>query len=226
MSLEGPRLLHKMLDGAWITTASATGVSTFISDTGWTMLDLVNAVAPAGQQFAVQRSYWDLEGLSKSDLTTFATNLLVQEEWAPSGSSESAWIIELVTSERVSNAEILQSLDTFSAPHFGTTGGQIGFSQSNMDQFQILYGRSRMFTTDSTITPIVPHLQSVNQFGIGAATAGSKIYITRIAYNNFEGSKFRVPACNFVLASVIGKEKDLSYMQRLKLSYENSNKGT
>lgn len=226
MSLEGPRLLHKMLDGAWINTASATGVSTFLADTGWTMLNLTNVLPPNGQQFAIQRTYWDLEGLSKSDLTTFATNLLVQEAWAPSGNSESAWIIELVTTERVSNAEILQALDTFSAPHFGTTGSQIGFSLSKMDQFQILYGRSRLYTTDSTITPIVPHLHSVNQFGIGAATAGSKLYITRIAYNYDEGTVFRVPECNFVLASVIGREKDNSYIQRLKLSYENSNKGT
>lgn len=225
MSLEGPRLLHKMLDGAWITTASATGVST-LTGSGWSILPLANALPPAGTSLAVQRTYWDLEGLSKSDLTTFAANLLVQEGWAPTGDSTSAWIIELVTTERVTNAEILQTLDTFAAPNFGTTGGQIGFALSNMDQFQILYGRSRIFTTNATITPIIPSLQSVNQFGIGAATAGSKLYITRIAYNADDGTQFRVPECNFVLASVIGKEKDNSYMQRLKLSYENSNKGT
>jgi len=201
--LEGPRLLSIEMDGSDIVTDPSSVPSS--TGEGWEVLSDGNVV---------NRKYFDLSGYVVEDLTLFAENIQVQEGHPVFGTSNSGTIIDLVTTEFVSNAEIIQVLST--------TPSQFGFSLSTLDFNQILYGMMRKYTNNNTITPIIPNLHSMNRFGLGTSSAGSKLHITRIVKNQQAASLFQIPQSNWVVGAVIIKEKELPYIQRIIQSNEHT----
>ena len=201
--LEGPRLLSIEMDGSDIET-DISSVPTSTGE-GWEVLS---------DDHVVNRKYFDLSGYVIDDLTLFAENIQVQEGHPVFGTSNSGTIIDLVTTEFVSNAEIIQVLST--------TPSQFGFSLSTLDFNQILYGMMRKYTNNNTITPVIPNLHSMNRFGLGTSTAGSKLYITRIVKNQQASSLFQIPQSNWVVGAVIIKEEKLPYIQRIIQSNEHT----
>jgi hypothetical protein len=213
--LEGPRLLSMEMSSSTITTDPSGDVVTSTGD-GWELLS---------NDALVNRKYFDLSGYVVEDLTLFAQSIVIQEGHPPFGTPSPpvapattgvlrAVIIDLITTEFVSNAEIVAVL--------ATNTSLFGFSRSTLDFNQILYGRHRQYNISSTISPSIPNLHSLNMFGIGSSTAASKLYITRIVLNQEAASTFQTPESNWVVGAMIVREKELPYIQRTILSNEHT----
>ena len=208
--LEGPRLLSMEMSSSIITTDPSGDVVSATGD-GWELLS---------NDVFVNRKYFDLSGYVVEDLTLFAQSIVIQEGPPPFGTPSpppaalGAAIIDLVTTEFVSNAEIVAVM--------ATNTSLFGFSRSTLDFNQILYGRHRQYNISSTITPSIPNLHSLNMFGIGSSTAASKLYITRVVVNQQAASTFQTPESNWVVGAMIVREKELPYIQRTILSNEHT----
>jgi len=208
--LEGPRLLSMEMSSSSIPTDPSGDVVAATGD-GWELLS---------NDAFVNRKYFDLSGYVVEDLTLFAQSIIIQEGHPPFGTPSpppaalGAAIIDLVTTEFVSNAEIVAVL--------ATNTSLFGFSRSTLDFNQILYGRHRQYNINSNITPSIPNLHSLNMFGIGASTAASKLYITRVVVNQQAASTFQTPESNWVVGAMIVREKELPYIQRTILSNEHT----
>jgi hypothetical protein len=201
--LEGPRLLSIDMDGSTIVTDTELNPITYTGE-GWELVG----------NHVVNRKYFDLSGYVVEDLTLFAQSIVVQEGHPVFGTANAGLIIDLVTTEFVSNAEITRTLSVLPS--------QFGFALSTLDMNQILYGMMRKYTQKSTITPIIPNLHSVNNWGTGNSTAGSKLYITRIAECQEAERDLIIPQSNWVVAAMIIQEKELPYIQRVIRSNEHT----
>jgi len=213
--LEGPRLLSMEMSSSIVITDPSDDVISLTGD-GWELLSN-NAV--------VNRKYFDLSGYVVEDLTLFAQSIIIQEGHPPFGTASPpiapattgllrAAIIDLVTTEFVSNAEIVAVL--------ATNTSLFGFSASTLDFNQILYGRHRQYNLDTSIEPAIPNLHSLNMFGIGTSTAASKLHITRVVVNQQASSTFQTPESNWVVGAMVIREKELPYIQRTILSNEHT----
>jgi len=216
MTLEGPRLLDKLVNACEITMGPA-GPSppplpfpaTLQSTGSWEILD--NLVNPT---FAT-RSYYDLSGYTHDDLTTFIRSVDIQEGWGPRGSAN-FFVVDLITTENITDLELVN------AAMFTTADGDLpGFPRSDYNMNQVIYGRTREFT--AAISGAQAKMYSSTFFGTGTATNAKRIYLTRVVYidpNSAGELVVSIPSCDYVTAAMIGKEKELPYLMRLKRSYE------
>ena len=76
-------------------------------------------------------------------------------------------------------------------------------------------------TLDAFIERVLTELR-ICMFGIGASTAASKLYITRVVVNQQAASTFQTPESNWVVGAMIVREKELPYIQRTILSNEHT----
>lgn len=163
---------------------------------------------------AVQRSYFDLSGYNMDFLTTFITGVEIQEPGPLTGSDEQNGLMEIVSTEFISDLEIA-----------GFTGGLgfsgPGFSASINNMDQIIYARRRGYTYNDSITPRIPNLHSTNIWGTCTAVTSDKVHLTRIIFTSTTlNSVTHVSDANFVMATIISKEKELPFLMRQKRSYE------
>jgi len=93
----------------------------------------------------------------------------------------------------------------------------------------IHYGNARSFqygavTSLAGASPFLPNQTRSSSWGVGSATAGQKLYITRAIHissalaPSLEDS-IRSPATAVVTPALIAKETDLRYIERLRRSY-------
>lgn len=210
MTLEGPRVLDKLFSKAVITNDSELPPSTgtTITGAGWTQLS---------SSVFLQRSYYDMSGYNKGDLTAFIAGVDIQEEVGPTGDMH-GYIVDLITTEFVDNASIL-------AAHFDNAlpDDLPGFPVSTYDMNQVIYGRTRAYNASTSWTPATVGEYSRSNWGTCAATTADKIHITRIIYVDITippDATFSPPPCNYVMSILVAKEKELSYLMRQKRSYE------
>jgi len=215
MTLEGPRLLDKVLDGfsATMEPDPSPFPATYSGD-NWVGLE--NVLAPT----FVNRTYYDLSGYILKDLTSFLQGVNIQEAWGPRGTA-GCFVVDLITTEYVGDGDIMASYiyPTLAVPF--PTRDLPGFPESTFDMSQVVYGRTREYVSAGTNTNA--NLYSVTNFGTGAAFAGDKLYITRIVYIDGGAagdSTVQVPPCDYATAILVAKEKDLPYLMRLKRSFE------
>jgi len=214
VTLEGPRLLDQLMPWCDIDTSLVEPgyPITITAGQGWEVLDDGAAGAPT----IVNRTYYDLSGYAMKDLTAFIQGVDIQEGFQPFGTI-SCTIVDMVTTEFIDDATLL-------AAHVYTTGGGDlpGFPNSPYDMNQVIYGRTRTFVDNSSWGNIA--IQGTTLFGTGTATAAEKLYITRVVYllgGVLELAKqVHVPPCDYVTAVIVGEEKEMPYMMRLKRSYE------
>lgn len=204
MTLEGPRTMAKVLTGT-----TATNIESVLgSATGqW---DLV----PNAPNAAVQRSYFDLSGYNQKFLTTFVQGVEIQEPGPLTGDDQHNGLMEIVSTEYISDLEIA-----------GFTGGfgfsGPGFSESINNMDQIIYARRRGYTYNTLIEPVIPNLHSVNTWGTANAVTSDKVHLTRIVFSSTTpNSVTHVSDANFVMVAIIAKEKELPFLMRQKRSYE------
>jgi len=210
MTLEGPRVLDKIFGKAVITNDSEDPPSTgtTIVGTGWSQLS---------QVVFVRRSYYDLSGYNQDSLTSFISGVDIQEEVGPTGDMH-AYIVDLVTTEFVDSASIL-------AAHFDNAlpDDLPGFPVSTYDMSQVIYGRTRAYNPSTNWAPVTIGEYSRSNWGTCSATTADKVHITRILYLDISvppDGTFSPPPCNYVMAIIVAKEKELSFLMRQKRSYE------
>jgi len=212
MTLEGPRLLDKLIEACDIDMAESPAPESFpstITPGQWSILD--NAFNPT----YAARSFYDLSGYTHDDLTTFIRSVDIQEGWGPRGTSD-FFVLDLITTEPIDDTTLIN------AAIYTTGDGDLpGFSKSDFNMNQVIYGRTREFVKAGSST--IANQYSISFFGTATASNAKRIYLTRVCYVDPTaalGTKVHVPPCAYVTAALIAKEKELPYLMRLKRSYE------
>lgn len=213
MTLEGPRVMNKVVNGSYGEMAAPNGIYTVgPTQEGWGTGTTDNA-----REFAVHRSYFDLSGYQLEDLTVYFQGVEPQESTCPRGTAHNLETYLFLTTEYVSEDEITLWLDNGA----GTFSG-LGFSDSKFNQEQIIFARQRVYRNDGSVTPAMPNIQAVSQWGTCAASTADKIHITRIVFmrTNAAGAYYHVPDVNMVVGIIVGREPELPFLMRQKRSYE------
>lgn len=210
MTLEGPRMLAKMIGKANIAYDETTPIPvSTVTGANWNRLN---------NRAFVCRTYYDLTGYNRDELTSFFQGTDMQEEFGPNGALQ-CWVIDLITTEFVDDDTITNAI--FDDPTL--LGDLPGFPGSTMNQEQVIYGRTRTFFTSTTWGAIGEFART--QWGTCTAATADKLHITRIVYTDANvvgaaGQSVDVPPVNVVSAIVVGKEKELAFLMRQKRSYE------
>lgn len=216
MTIEGPRILGQSIDGLSVVYDPQEPPSTAVltmDGSDWKELDRVTFV---------NRQYYDLSGYRLKDLSLFFSSVDVQEGWSPTGDMTSFSVVDLITTERVPDDQIQNSLES--------TGGiplaPVGFLRSSFNMEQVVYGRTRKYVTSPTGTfALHPQLSSATNWGSCQATAGDKLYITRyvITSTPTPNLTFNIPPAHFLTGGIVAEEPELTYLMRMKRSYEHAN---
>ena len=211
MSIEGPRIMSKALDFLDIQYGldPSPPIPPTVTGDNWETL--------SDATFA-NRSYYDLSGLASKKLTSFFQGINIQEAFGPRG-TYSFSILDMMTTEYVTDENIL-------AAYLYTTGDgdPPGFPRSAYNMSQVIYGRCRTFGVNSI--SIENQVYQTTSWGTCSATAGDKVYLTRIVYvhptalDPGPGYAMHIPSCDYVSSIIVGKESDLPYLMRQKRSYE------
>jgi len=214
MSIQGPGVLDKPLDGVNITMGSPAPFPASMSGDDWEIIN--NAGTPA----YATRSYYDTSGYNLEQLTCFFQGVDIQEAWGPRGTSE-FFLVDLITTHRMTQQQIIDAHIFFGA----SRNGLPGFPRSTFDMSQVIYGRSRQYLPPSVDVQATQY--STSSWGTCAATSGDKIYLTRIVYLDgtpgtgaAADSTINIPPCDYVTAIIVAEEKDLQYIMRQKRSFE------
>lgn len=207
MTIEGPRVLDKVLPGCIIET-DESGLIGSVAGGNWRAVVGIDGIA-------VQRDYFDNSGYGVADLTMFVQGVEMQYPGPITGNDTAVDVVELVTTELITDEEIAA---TFATPGLNGTG----FSKSTLNQEQVIYARRRLYVLNSMMTPVIPSLHSIDIWGTCNASTGDKVYITRIVNMNSFNTVTYIHDVNVVIVAVIAKEKELPYLMRAKRSYESS----
>jgi hypothetical protein len=218
--IKGQRLLRKQIP-FFFAFPEANNIDWSIQYQGGGWGIVVNDL---GVNYAVWRSYFDIAGWSSEMLTAFIAGAGWQEadEWImgpPANFSRP----RIKTWDIISKAKIGDdALDQHGPGAASQTWLAPGYAGSNYNLEEIFAGRYRHFDFSTTITAGFNQTHE-SIWGAGDATAGDKIYITRIvqltglADYGLEG--LTVPPQDVILPAGITTEKDLIYMERLRRSY-------
>jgi len=205
MTLEGPRVLDKLLPGSSVAMLSEVILT---ATNNWNIITALPNVI-------VQRAYFDLSGYQLENLTAFFQGVQMQEGGFLSGDDDFSMLSEFVTTEYISDAEIAAVAPTFN------DGMPIGFGNSTFNQEQIVYARSRLFVIQGAGI-IIPSTLALTTWGTCAAATADKLHITRIFRTGQASgaSTITLPDVNVVVATIVAKEKELPFLMRQKRSYE------
>ena len=226
-TLSGNRLMIKELMAYYFSEpVHSTGDIFTYEENGYTNH---GRLLGANFRYLVGQTYFDLSGYTKNHLTTFPQRIALQESGSfrmnEDGASvrTGAIVLDIITEKIVTPAEIAQLVENVvvreTSPSFAP--GPLEFQQT-------IYGRYRMFGHDTAIwTPTQGNMTILNetQWGSGSPTTADKLWIYRIIiplgeYDTDDGIYVIVPAIRYVMSATIDEEKDLSYMMRMKRSYE------
>lgn len=216
MTLEGPRVLDKLFHRAVITNDEA-GSSASIEGGNWEQ---------ANNNCFIARSYYDLSGYTRSELTSFYAGVDIQEQFGTHGTLASH-VVDLITTEHLSTVQI-----TNAHPDFATSTADLpGFLRSVFDMNQVVYGRCRTYNT--TMSAVAVPLTQISQFstamwGTCSAATADKVHLTRIIYTAevlVPHATVTVPPSDYVTSIVVGEEDYKSFIMRQKRSYELATQG-
>jgi hypothetical protein len=175
--------------------------------------------------YLVNRTYIDLAGWSKEELTTFIQGVDFQHSRRPRSSSTGileVTVVDLLTTRTLTDSEI-SNWGIVLAP--GTSDDLPGFSDSTVDLMQVIYGERTTMVSNNTMAPGLAGNVYVtigaDTFGSGVPTAMDKLHWTRIIWLNGAGDSesIAIGGTNCVVQSMTDKEKDLVWMERLRRSF-------
>lgn len=209
MTIEGPRVLAKTLTGVSCQTDGEYGVMENFIGEGWEAV---------GVHLAAQRSYFDLSGYSMDKLTTFIQGTDFQDAGPPTSTDTRMFVINLITTEYVGDAEIINTYGTAAPGLFTSTG----FPESTLNMEQVIYGSRRTYKTNLAAGAALDFLPlfNVDTWGTGNSVTVDKLHITRILMSTTINKLFFVPPVNVVVIVIVAKEDDLPFLMRQKRSYE------
>jgi len=211
--------------------------STFtVGGSGW---EAITGVDTDGNPtyWAVYRGYFDLSGIVIDQATLFTVNPMFQEgcDWnyITSNAQGALQVWDILSQEHITNETfngVVAGSGNWIAP--GLTGGQQGVGVIRVgaayELEDIHYGNARSFqygaVTVLGASPFLPNQTRSSSWGVGSATAGQKLYITRAihissALSPEPGNEIRSPPTAVVVPALIAEETELRYIERLRRSY-------
>jgi len=183
--------------------------------TGWGVLP-----STAGQNFLYWSGSIDLSAYLLKELTWVTTGRAIQEPGNFTftfATPQTVEFIEFITNTPISRAQLTNVLDdweiTNSVP--GMLGSQVDFQN-------VIMGRWRQFSTDSTLATGSAVTLKTEEFGSGEPSASERLYTYNIMKFStpLEGDDtFFIPNRRMILAGAGLKESDYEYIYRLRRSY-------
>ena len=196
--------LYKQVPGTLFTWGGSPGASTVTN--GW------EEVGDGSVGYAIYRSYIDLSGWSKQEVTTFTQGVDIQKGIMPllGGPAGATGLREFdfITTRRLTDTELNVFLDI------------PGYLPSTVDLMEVIYGEFTEYGRNGNITNTFIKT-NVETFGSGNATAMDKLHWTRLIYFHVPqgGDTLVIDSTNLVVQAMTTKEKDLVWMERLRRSY-------
>jgi len=230
------RLLRQFIPSVTLTVPEESPPAFLASGGGWEIVEAEDSDNNP-TYWAVYRSYFDLSGIVERQQTLFTVNPMFQEgcDWNFQTSSVQGalQVWDLITQEYITDATfngVVAGSGNWIPP--GLTAGRsilgvirIGAAYELED---VHYGNARSFqygaATGLGASPFLPSQTRSSSFGVGAATAGQKLYITRAihltsALELVPGNEIVTPPTAVVVPALIALETDLRYIERLRRSY-------
>jgi hypothetical protein len=205
-----PRQLYKQVPGTIINFAGSTPEQTTLTN-GWEQIGtgIVN--------YLVYRTYIDLAGWSKQELTSFIQGVDVQKSLTPRGATATMpYVLEydMLSTRKIQDDEMINFLD-------GPPGFMPTIQDKAVDLMELLYGECQEYAFNSTIsgTFITTGRET---WGSGNPTAMDKLHWTRLVIlssGQIDDDSLQIGPTNLVVQAVTAKEKDLVWMERLRRSY-------
>jgi len=170
-----------------------------------------------GSGAAVFRSYIDLAGWTKEELTTFVQGVDIQKMRTPLGGSTAGaanfpivWEYDILSTRKIQLNEIA---------FFPVVPGFLG-GPATLDLMETVYGQSRNYATNATIVGTYVTTDTAT-FGTGDAVATDKLHWTRIIVFSTAGNpgQLTIYPSNLVVAATTAREKELIWIERLRRSY-------
>jgi len=166
----------------------------------------------------VNRTYFDLAGISMDDKTLFFEGATLQDTLNPSNTPATAGNLTVVVD--VMSTKPLTNDEALGASVFGNT---IATGGANLTFDQTIYMRLRVFVVDLDTQAggyFIP--LSDNQLGSLSPTASDRIYVTRVVvFGGLNGDGvFAVWPVRYLLRANAKEEPEFEYLMRLKRSYE------
>lgn len=234
------RLLRKFIPPVEVSVESP---DTFVvTGSGWEVIAAVDS-SGAATYWAVFRSYFDLSGIVVDQATLFTVNPMFQEgcDWNfitdnPIGALQ-VW--DILSQEYITDATfdgVIPSSGNWVAPGLSGGTGVVGSVRTGApyELEDIHYGNARSFQfgpiTSLLFSPFLPNQTRSSSWGVGSATAGQKLYITRAIHISSalhdeppgpggDSNQIRSPPTAVVVPALIAEETDLRYIERLRRSY-------
>ena len=162
------------------------------------------------------RTYFDLRGYSREDMTTFPQTVLLQS-MGPNTGYNAPDVLPIQHGSFVTTDPVNQSDVTYD-----TTTTRLnwpGMSTSLFDLNQIMIGRVQALQNLTDTGQIA--ITSSNGWGAGQATAGNKLYITEVwAFVTNQDCYITIPDLAVVVPSIIDHEKEMVHLYRQYQSFE------
>lgn len=205
---------HQLYKQAPGITAQYRSEGTLITGFGWEVIS-----ESANMLVVAYRTYIDLAGWSKQELTTFIQGVDIQKQHTPQRSLTAAGMVtadgyDYISTRKLTNDEI--DLD----PSLGGTESLPGFMTNTVDLMELIYGERMQYAVNATVQFSFVQV-SGETFGSGNPTAMDKLHWTRVFYifapqNN---DALAIFPTNLVVQAMTVEEKDLVWMERLRRSY-------
>jgi len=226
-TLSGPRIMVQELMHYLFQMASPATPWT-LEKNGYQNNPMPTALNPNGR-YIWASTYYDLSGYTQAFLTTFPTNIAVQESGSfrikadNASSSTGCIVLDLISEESINEVAISTLVQNVILKEVSPS-----FPEGPLEFQQLIYGRYRMFAQDtSTYTITQGNLSIINeqQFGSASPTTCDKLWIYRIIIPlggfAIDSDDFViVPAVRYILGATIAQEDDLPFLMRQKRSFE------
>jgi len=200
--------LYKQLSHSTIQYRTEGSTS---SGTGWEIIGESSEALTV-----VNRTYIDLSGWTRQDLTTFTQGVDIQKMDTPlrniaATGMTNIYEFDILSTRRLTDDECSIADGTHFVP---------GFLPSTVDLMEVIYGERMEYGVNATVG--FTYIQiSGETFGSGNPTAMDKLHWTRIYvfFNNVTLDSVTVFPSNLVVQAMTVEEKDLVWMERLRRSY-------
>ena len=176
--------------------------------------------------YMVNRTYIDLAGWTKQQLTTFTQGIDIQVALMPRAGTLGileVTCLDIITTRRLTDVEISNWALA------GVSEDPPGFLDNTTDLMQIIYGERTTFAQNTSIAGVAGAVYVIldrETFGSGNPTAMDKMHWTRVYWLNgsnlpdpIDVQSIGLPAANLIVQAMTVDEKDLIWMERLRRSY-------
>jgi len=177
---------------------------------GWVILN-----DSSGHLDVAFRTYIDLAGWSKQELTTFTTGVDIQKQMIPLKAVGALGMLKIyefdfLTTRRLTDDE-LSPANLLDMP---------GFLHNTVDLMEVIYGERMEYGSNIQIPGSYVQI-SGETFGSGNPTASDKLHWTRLVVfdSPTELDVGAIFASNLIVQALTVEEKDLVWMERLRRSY-------